>query len=323
MRRFLLSCFLKKNRAWVLAALILFIGGIGCAEDRSSPGDGASSFTDDLGRSLTLDLPAERVLTLAPNLTEIVFAAGAGDKLVGANTADDHPPAVDTLPRFSVLPVDFEAITALQPDLLLATDQTNNPRDAETFAELGIPTVFFSFSSLDDIFRVIREVGTLTGTRTQADAAADSLEAALQKVKQRTADVADRPLVLFLIGDETLYAFGSSSYVQDVIHIAGGRSATADLHQRAPVLNEEFVLTTKPDVIVGAFGSSYDTDQLLQLHPTWKTVPAVRNGQIYSLNQDLILRPGPRVVEATRRIAAFLHPGRISTPSPDEPVSPR
>ena len=318
-----MPCSLKKNCAWVLIVLALLVGGTGCAGDRSSPGKGASSFTDDLGRSLTLDLPAERVLTLSPNLTEIVFAAGAGDKLVGANTADNYPPAVDTLPRFSVLPVDFEAITALQPDLLLATDQTNNPRDAETFAELGIPTAFFSFSNIDDIFRVIREVGTLTGTQARANAAADSLEAALHAVKQQTADVADRPLVLFLIGDETLYSFGSSSYVQDVIHIAGGRSATANLDQRAPVLNEEFVLAKEPEVIVGTFGSSYDSDQLLQLHPTWQKVPAVRNRRVYSLNQDLILRPGPRVVEATRRMAAFLHPGRVSAPSPDEPVSPQ
>ena len=321
MHRFILPCFLKKSRIWVLATLALLAGGLGCTEDRSSPGDHASSFTDDLGRSLTLDLPVDRVLTLSPNLTEIVYAAGAGGKLVGANAADDYPPAVDTLPRFSVLPVDFEAITALQPDLLLATDQTNNPRDAETFAELGIPTAFFSFNSLGDIFRVIREVGTLTGTEAHADATADSLEAVLHEIKQQTAGVTNRPLVLFLIGDETLYSFGSSSYVQDVIRIAGGRSATANLDKRAPILNEEFVLTKKPDVIVGAFGSSYDTDQLIQLHPTWKAVPAVRNGRVYSLDQDIILRPGPRVVKATRRIAAFLHPGRVTAPPPDEPVS--
>ena len=266
------------------------------------------AFADDLGCTVSIEQPARRVLTLAPNLTEIVFAAGAGGLLPAVSTADDWPPAIDTLPRYSTFPMDFEAIAAFDPDVLLATDQINAPRDAETFADLGIPTFFFSFSSLEDIARSIRATGELLGTETQADAAADSLEAAFATLRDRTSEVAAKPLVLLLNGDRTLYAFGEGSYTHDLIRLAGGVSATADLGTPAPVLSEEFVLNAKPDVVIGSFGEGYGAADLLALHPTWDVVPAVQNGRVYNLHGDFFQRPGPRLLEGARRLAQMLHP---------------
>ena len=119
---------------------------------------------------------------------------------------------------------------------------------------------------------------------------------------------ADSPFELFLIGDDTLYAFGDESYVHDLIALAGGRSATEAIGTNAPILSDEFVLTTKPDVIFGAFGEDYDPARLLALHPTWDIVPAVVNGRVYSLDPSLILRPGPRLVEGAQQMAIKLHP---------------
>lgn len=260
---------------------------------------------------MTVPRPTERVVTLAPNLTEIVFAAGAGHKLVGTSTADDYPPAVDTLSRFSALPVDFEAITALQPDLILATDQVNTPRDAETFATLDLPVYFFSFSTVEDVWASIRTTGQLLETASAAEAVADSLETALASLRARTDPIRHRPRVLFLIGDDTLYAFGAQSYIHTLIEAAGGQSITVNIETQAPTLSEEYVLTQQPDVIIGAFGVDYDPDRLLDLHPSWDVIPAVQNDRVYSLNPNLLLRPGPRLVEGAWQIARRLHPEHI------------
>lgn len=292
----------------LLPLLLLVSLAAGCA-DRAAPA--GVPFTDDLGRTIHVERPATRVLTLAPSLTEIVYAAGAGHRLVGAGQPDNYPPAVDTLPRYSTYPLDYEAVAALRPALVLATTQINSPRDAETLAALDIPTAFLSFDSLDDVLRGLRTVGALLGTPAQADAAADSLARAIDALRARTADVAERPRVLFLIGDDPLFSYGSESYIHTLIALAGGESVTADIGTEAPVLSEEFVLAAAPDVIIGAWGADYDPAQLLDKHPSWERVPAVREGRIYSLHPDLVNRPGPRLVEGARQMAALLHPSRF------------
>jgi len=286
----------------------------GC--EPSSPRSASSTVTDDLGRTVQLDQPIHRVVSLAPNLTELVYAAGAGSTLVAVTTADDYPPAVDTLDRLSALPVDFEAIAAHNPDLVLATDQVNPPGDADTFGALDVPVYFFSFSSLRDVFDGLRTMGTLLNSESAARDSVQSLRRRVENLRTQTneLDPEERPRVLVLIGDDTLYSFGADSYIHNLVEMAGGRSVTASLDARAPTLTDEYVLTEKPDVIVGAWGLDYDPTRLQKLHPTWDVVPAVQNDRVYSLPVALLLRPGPRLVDGAWRMAAHLHPNRI-TPS--------
>ena len=299
--------FCLRSGAGLLVALLVATSlAAGCASERN--GNPAEAVTDDLGRAVALEGTPQRVVTLAPNLTEIVFAAGAGRSLAGITTADDFPPAARSLPRVGALPVDFEAIAALRPDLVLATDQVNAPRDAETFAALGIPVYFFSFPTLESVLEGVERVGALLGTEAKANRATDSLVTAIRTLRARTASAEDHPRVLFLVGDETLYAFGQGSYVHTLIALAGGRSITRGLDAKAPTLSEEYVLEEKPDVIIGAFGADYDPARLQRLHPTWDVVPAVQRGRVYSLDQDLVLRPGPRLVRGAQQMARMLHP---------------
>lgn len=306
-------------RCGLVLALLLPIAS-GCGGDEESPAPGTA--TDALGRTVELERPVERVVSLAPNLTEITFAAGGGSRLVAVTTADDYPPAVDTLDRISALPVDFEAVAAADPDLVLATDQVNPPGDTETFAALDVPIYFFSFGSLTDVFDAIRRMGTLLGTEAAATDTARALERQVARLEARTDSLAtsERPRVLVLVGDDTLYSFGEESYVHRLVELAGGRSVTDTLNASAPTLSEEFVLTARPDVIIGAWGTDYDPSRLLELHPTWDVVPAVRNDRVYSLPPSLLLRPGPRLVQGARRVAARLHPDRFGTAS--SPLSP-
>ena len=260
--------------------------------------------TDDLGRTLSVPDPLARVVTLAPSVTELAFAAGAEERVVGVTDADDYPPRVTDLPRFQALPLDLEAVVSLAPELAVASDEVNDPRDAERLESLGIPTYTVHVGALGDVSRAVRDLGRILGTSGQAERAADSLDARLSELGADSS--AGRPGVLVLVGDETLFAFGRGSYVHEMVALAGGRSITAGFELAAPVLSEEYVIDAAPDVIIGAWGTDYDISRLLELHPGWTGVPALRNGRVHSMDPDLILRPGPRLVEGTEAISRIL-----------------
>lgn len=307
------------HRLAVPLVLVLLISGCG----PSSSSESRRTVTDDLGRTVSLDESVDRVVSLAPNLTELVYAAGAGSTLVAVTTSADYPPPADTLPQVSALPVDFEAVAAHEPDLVLATDQINAPGDTETFEALDLPVYFFSFASVEDILNSLRTMGQLLGTEAVAADSASALQRRIDALKARTDSIPsnERPRVLVLVGDDTLYSFGQGSYVHTLVELAGGRSITADVETQAPTLSEEYVLTEKPDVIVGLWGPEYESSRLLELHPTWDVVPALRNDRVYSLPPALLSRPAPRVVEGARRMAQFLHPDRLSDSVVARPVS--
>lgn len=261
---------------------------------------------DDIGVPLPAT-PALRIVPLAPSVTEILYALGAGDRVVGVSVVDDYPPAIEGLPRFSSLPMDFEALAALQPDLLVAATQVNNPRDAELFASLGIPIVYFDFDEVADVFRVMRTLGAALGLEASADSATTRLETDYAEIRRLTASAETRPGVVFLIGSDPLFAFGRGSYVHDMIDAAGGRSLTAEINTPAPTLSEEFVLTAMPDVIAGTLGEDAAAE-LDRLYPTWRLTPALRDGRVYRFAPSLFLRPGPRLVDGARQLARQLHP---------------
>lgn len=310
--------FMRSILTGLLLGALLLPGCTSSDDNRSE-----TRFTDDLDRTVEVSHPVNRVVSLAPNLTELVYAAGAGSSLVAGTTADDYPPAVDTLSRVSALPVDFEAVAMQEPDLVLATDQVNPPGDTETFSALDLPVYFFSFSSLTDVFEGLRTMGRLLGTETIARDSARVLEQQMAALRTRTESLSSqqRPRVLVLIGDETLYSFGTGSYIHTLVEEAGGRSITESINTKAPTLSEEYVLTQKPDVIIGAWGANYDSSRLLDLHPSWDVVPAIQENRVYSVPSSLLLRPGPRLVQGAWQMAHYLHPDRVNHSSPPKQSS--
>ncbi|MCY4223602.1 MAG: ABC transporter substrate-binding protein [Bacteroidetes bacterium] len=291
------------------ASIILFIL-IGCSPELS----GERSVEDDLGRILDVSPTIERIAPLAPSITELVFAAGAGSKVAGVSTVDDFPPSIDSLPKYNLIPMDFEAIVSLDLDLIIASEQVNTLKDADLFASVGLPVFFVVVNDLEDITRSIRNLGELLGTSMIASHRASELEDSLSLLQLRTADIKSKPDVLFLIEHTTLYAFGEGSYIHAMIDLAGGKSLTEDMSLRFPILTDEFVLTSKPEVIVGTFGDGFEISQLLEAHPTWDILPAVESGRVYNLNSDYYLGPGPRLVKGACVLAEILHPEMMSNP---------
>ncbi len=263
---------------------------------------------DDLGRTVLLEGPVRRVVTLAPSLTELVFASGSGNLLVGVTTADDYPPEVTGLPRFSAYPLNLEAIAMMEPDLVLAVAQMNSTRHQAGFDALDIPVYYFSYPTLESVWSSLERIGELLGTPDQARAAADSLRHIVNDEVDEQTEQGDSLRVLVLLDDRVLYGFGRDSFVSDMVTRAGGLSVTATLAGDAVVISEEFVLETNPEVIIGAFGLSYDPDRLLALHPGWSTLSALRSNRVCILDPDWLLRPGPRLAQGFRAMSDCLAP---------------
>ncbi len=275
--------------------------------------EGERTVQDDLDRFLEVPHSINRIVPLAPSITELLFASGAGSKVVGVTAYDDYPPVVDSLPKYSVMPLDFEAIVALEVDLVFASEQVNNPKDADTFAAVGVPVYFITINTLEDLTRTIRDLGELLGTADAATKRAVQLEDSLAQLALLTEKLSEKPDVLFLIETATLYAFGQGSYIHEMIEIAGGQSVTKNQSIRFPILTDEFVLISNPDVIVGSFGPEFEMSQLLAHHPTWDILSAVATERVYRLD-SAILRPGPRLVAGAWELAGTLHSDLVTSP---------
>lgn len=296
----------------ILALLTL----VGTACQSTGPPEGTEVvLTDATGRSVPLGLPVERVLSLAPNLTEIVYAVGGGDRLAATSQADNFPPEAGDLPQFSTFPLDHERIVELRPGLLLATDEINSPTDADALAEVGIPTYFFSFSNIASIPAAMRLAGELLGA--DGEPAAAVFEATIDSVRAAVAG-RSKPRTLLLIGDDVLYAFGRESFASEAVRAAGGDNLTDAFEGRAAVLSDEFVLEAEPNVIIVLTDDAdYTSEQLLAKHPAWKIVPAVRNGRVHPIHPDLLSRPGPRLTLGLAQLASLLHPDLLPIRLPD------
>lgn len=271
------------------------------------------TLTDSLGREVTLAVPAQRIVSLAPSNTEIVFAIGAGDRLVARDDFSDHPPEATDVPSIgSLYPnVNTEAVIALQPDLVLAAGITN-PEDVKKLADLGLTVYTTSVArNLDDIYNDILAVGKLTGSEAEAETVVNDLKARVDAVSAKTAAAPSKPVVFYEV-DATEpskpWTAGTGTFIDVLITLAGGANAGnvgADYFQ----ISLEQLITQDPDVII--LGSSLyggQTPDLVARRAGWQGLAAVRNNAVYSFDDNLVSRPGPRVVDGLEALAKLIHP---------------
>ena len=290
-------------------ALVLLVAVAGCRQGPEAS-ETTRTFTDDLGRTVRVPARPQRVVPLAPSLTEMVAAAGGLDRLAARTPYCDHPAAALGLPTVSTYPLDRERVLALGADLVVGTDQINDPGEGDALAALGVPAVYLHFGALADVPRGLRTLGRLLGTAPVAERAARRFEARL--AARPAADSASAPDVLVLIGDDVLYAFGGASYVHDLVVLAGGRSATAEFSGEGVTLSPEWVLDRSPDVVI-VLQSGYTADDLAAAQPTWRALPALVAGRVCGVDADLVSRPGPRLADGLDALAACLD--RVGPPS--------
>ncbi len=268
---------------------------------------------DDNGRAVLLKEPARRVITLSPHITELVFAAGGGDKIVATVTSSDFPIPARNLPRIGDgLQPDPEKIAAYRPDLLIGW----LAEQADPMAALNIPVFISAPQSLAEIADSVETFGTLLGTADIARPRADLLRQTLDMLAHtHSTKLVQRPpvRVFVQVGAEPEYSLGGDHILSDVIALCGGVNVFGESQALAPKISPEGVLAVKPDIVlVGRAGVSaipaVDTTALAY----WKTagLPAARNGQVFMMDADTLYRPGPRLIEAAGQLCETIQRAR-------------
>ncbi|MCX4159863.1 MULTISPECIES: cobalamin-binding protein [Paraburkholderia] len=278
----------------------------------------AIAVTDDSGATVTLAAPAQRVISLAPHVTELLYAAGGGAKLVGAVTYSDYPPEAKQLPRVGDnKALDLERIVALKPDLIVVWRHGNAQAQLERLRELHIPLFFSEPKHLDDIASTLTKLGVLLDTQQTADAAATAFR---QRIAQLRTRYATRPpvSVFYQVWDKPLMTLNGTHMISDVIALCGGRNVFAQLEPLVPTVSTEAVLAANPEAIVTASQGATAPDHPLSQLDTWRAWPAltaVARNNLFAIDGDLINRPAPRIAQGAAQLCEDLDTARSRRPA--------
>jgi iron complex transport system substrate-binding protein len=253
--------------------------------------------------------PVRRIVSLAPHLTELVFSAGAGERLVGVVSYSDYPPAARELPRVGdAFSVDFETVVALRPDLVLAWEGGNPGPIIERLRSLGLRVETFAPVELDDVARHLRRIGSLTGNESEADRAAGEYLRTLDRLRARYSG--KRPVrVFYQVSSEPLYTVGGRSYISQIIDLCGGRNIFAGLKELAAVVSLEAVLTRDPELIIAGTNSA---GALSDQWARWPGVSAVAAGNLEVVDSSLTARASVRLMDGAGKVCEALESARIS-----------
>lgn len=248
-----------------------------------------------------------RIVSLAPHLTEIAYAAGAGPALVGTVEYSDYPPAARELPRVGDgWRVDFERVLSLRPDVVLAWASGTPRTTIDRLRDMRLEVVEVPTFRLADVPAALRRIGEIAGTRATAEPAAARFEAEVRRLRARHAG--DRPVRVFVqIDDEPLFTVNGRHVISEIVELCGGRNVFVDLPQIAPPVDLEAVLARDPQVVLST------DDTIADPHAQWRRWPqltAVRHGTIYSMPADTVARASPRLVEGVEAVCAALDDAR-------------
>jgi iron complex transport system substrate-binding protein len=266
------------------------------------------AFTDEAGRHVQVPANVKRIVSLAPNLTEIVFALGEGDRLAGDTDFCDYPAEASKKPHVGG-PVNpnLEQIVALEPDLVLATKTINRRETVEALARIGVPVYATDPHSVEDMIASIEHIGKVLETEKNAAPLAASLRERLSNLDRRIAGAAPRR-VLFVVWTDPLITVGRDSFIADALRRAGARSVV-DVTAEWPRISFEEILRLQPEFLVFANAHSADAQRdidSLRTRPGWRDLDAMRHGNIVIVS-DAINRPAPRMVDAVEQLARAFH----------------
>jgi iron complex transport system substrate-binding protein len=273
---------------------------------------GPARVIDETGREVIIPPSPERIISLAPNITEILFTLGLDREIVGVSTHCNFPEAAKRKPRVgSYISLDFEKILSLRPDLVLATGAGNTIEMVERLEKLGFPTYVIYPKNFDGILASIRHVGQILGRDKEAQEIVSNMQARRQRVIELTRGL-PRPRVFLQIGEAPIVTVGKGSFADDLIHLAGGENITAGDGKMYPRLGLEEILRRAPEVIIiSSMNPRGSYDKVLQEWARWKTIPAVQNGRIHLVDSDLIDRPSPRIIDGLEEMARIIHPEKF------------
>ena len=285
---------------------------------------------DDLDRKTTLNRPPRRIVSLAPSATEILFALGAGDRVIGVTEYCTYPPEAATRTKVAgyTVTISQEALVGLRPDLVVTMGMSFESI-IDQLDRFEIPLVALDPQTLDDVYANIGLIGRITGEIEQAELLASRMRKRVQQVQAVAEQIHDgeRVRVFYFLWEQPLLTAAPGSLIDEMITLAGGENVVGKLPQRYPSVSEEVVLRADPDVILMPSGEDQQQRKARLLErPGWESLQAVKSGRIYFVQEDLVSRPGPRLVDGLVEMARALYPARFADLPPaatsdDSPAS--
>ncbi|GFN23909.1 ABC transporter substrate-binding protein [Thermanaeromonas sp. C210] len=323
----------RKLRVVSAVIIVLALGFFlfGCADRkatqvRNSPAAGGEEYpltvADDMGRTVTLESRPERLVSLSPGNTEILFALGLGDKVVGVDDYSDYPPKAAEVPKVGGFSnPNVEKIVALQPDLVLATNM--HEQAVRRLEEVGIPVAVVSPKTVEGVLESIEWIGKMTGAGEGAARLVADLRGRMQKVEAVVKEIPreKRPWVYYEVYSDPLMTAGPQTLIGQLIELAGGRNIAYDAQADYPEFSVEAIIERNPEVIIFPqwHGSESLTVEQVKSRNGWQQVRAIKNNRVFGVDANIISRPGPRIVEALEVLAKIIHPELFEEPA--EPSS--
>ncbi|UCD72700.1 MAG: cobalamin-binding protein [Candidatus Bathyarchaeota archaeon] len=264
---------------------------------------------DDIGRTVELGTEPERVVSLSPGNTEILFALGLDDQIVGVSDYCDHPAQAKEKQKVGgFATISIERVVSLEPDLVLATGGVQL-RTVNRLEELGIKTLVLSPKTVEDILNDIELVGKITNKNSEAVILVEELKNRIRFIESATFQLKSTPRVYYEIWHSPLMSAGQDTWINELIDLAGGINIFSDSSDPYPIISSELVIYRDPEIIIikrGYMGGIAKED--IEVRPGWNRITAVKMGRIYEIDEDILIRPGPRIIDGLEALAAIIHP---------------
>lgn len=292
-----------------LLAVMLFLGLIGCAPAAQEPVS-SMTFTDGLGRIVALDSIPQRIVSLSPSNTEMLFAVGAGKQIVGRDEFSDFPEESKSITSVggSMGKINLEQVTALQPDLVLAA-QINTPEQVKALEDLNLKVYYLpNPTDIQDLLKILETVGQLSGHQAEAKSLTDSLRKRVDAVMNLPK--LDKPVKVFYELDGTdpskPWTPGKGSYIDELVGLAGGMNIGSIAGDGWVQISQEAVLAENPDLILLGDAAYGVTADMVSQRSGWNALSAVQNGRVIAFDDNLVSRPGPRLVDGLEKLAELI-----------------
>ncbi|HTD05629.1 cobalamin-binding protein [Undibacterium sp.] len=269
----------------------------------------AITVTDDIGNTIVLQKPAQRIISLSPHVTELIYAAGAGERIVATVKYSDYPAAARNIPRIGDnRQIDIERVIALKPDLLIVWMHGAFERQLEPLKKSGIPYYFSDPRKLEQIPETLLKMGAMFGTEKQAQAAAGDFRQQLAQLSNRY-QARSNVKVFYQVWGKPIYTLNDRNIVSDVIRTCGGENIFGKLPVPAPMVNLEAVLAENPEVVVSGDSKNQGVSGIEQWKP-YTSMLAVKNHNLVAIDGDELNRPGPRIIEGVKAVCEALEGAR-------------
>ena len=303
---------MKKLRILILATIVVIAGYILVNRYKNM----LNSYDSTNGDFFTspkaqLNKP-QRIISLAPSLTEILFALGLDDKIVGVTLNSDYPPAAHKKTKIGTFwQPDTEAVIAAKPDLVVTLHIEQQKIVADSLNRLGYRVLALKIEKIEELFTAIQKIGIATDCKQRADELIENINGELNYLKSKYSST-NKPRVLWVIQTEPLRVAGRNTFINELIELVGGENAIGPTIQRYPPIGTEELLACNAEVIIQSAMGKTDIDKQQQqaevFWSKWASLPAVKNNKIYVVNSDTVLRLGPRLPQGVEIVGRYLHP---------------